>query len=257
MKLYILGTCSGTEPQPDRKHTSFVVEAGGGLYWFDAGEGCSYTAHTMGLDLLNVRSIFISHTHMDHVGGLGNLLWNIRKLSKVRKDLPKEKKIRLFIPCLATWEGFKQVLENTEGGFACDFEVEAEPIKGGTVFQNEDIKVTAFPNQHIKTEADSPPRSFSYVIESEGKTVVFSGDVRSIEELNEIVSAGCDALLLETGHHKVEDCCLWAKNKPIHKLLFVHHGREILADSEACLAVAQGILGQKTDICHDRQEIQL
>ncbi len=161
------------------------------------------------------------------------------------------------VPCLATWEGFKQVLAHTEGGFVCDFEIEAAPVVGGTLFQNEDIKVTAFPNQHVKTDPASPPLSFSYKIESEGKTVVFSGDVRSIEELNEIVSEGCDALLLETGHHKVQDCCLWAKEKPIQKLYFLHHGREILADSTACLAVARGILGEKTDICHDRQEIHL
>jgi len=257
MKLYIFGTCSGTEPHPDRKHTSFAVEAGGGLYWFDAGEGCSYTAHTMGLDLLNVRSIFISHTHMDHVGGLGNLFWNIRKLAKVRKELPKEKKIRLFIPCLATWEGFKQVLEHSEGGFACDFEIEAAPVESGIIFQNEAITVTAFPNQHVKVAPSAPPRSFSYKIEAEGKTVVFSGDVRSIEELNGIVSEGCDVLLLETGHHKVQDCCLWAKEKPIEKLYFLHHGREILADSTACLAVARDILGDKTDLCYDRQEIDL
>lgn len=257
MKLYIFGTCSGTEPMPGRKHTSFAAEADGGLYWFDAGEGCSYTAHTMGLDLLKVHSIFISHTHMDHVGGLGNLLWNIRKLSKVRKTLPESEKIRLYIPCLSTWEGFKKVLENTEGGFACDFEIEAATVKSGIVFQNEDIKVTAFPNQHMKACSPDSPLSFSYKMESAGKTVVFSGDVRSVEELNGIVSEGCDALLLETGHHKVRDCCLWAKDKPIEKLYFLHHGREILADSAACLAAAREILGQKADICRDRQEIQL
>ena len=44
MKLIFLGTCAGTEPMPDRKHASFVLEVGATLYWFDAGEGCSYTA---------------------------------------------------------------------------------------------------------------------------------------------------------------------------------------------------------------------
>ena len=84
MKIYFLGTCAGTEPMPDRKHASVAIECGDAIYWFDAGEGCSYTAHNMGLDLLRVKKIMISHTHMDHVGGLGNLLWNIRKLSSVK-----------------------------------------------------------------------------------------------------------------------------------------------------------------------------
>ena len=92
MKLWFFGTCSGTEPLPGRHHVSFALESEGGLYWFDAGEGCSYTAKLAGADLLAVKKIFISHTHMDHVGGLGNLLWNIRKLEWVegRKTLFNE-----------------------------------------------------------------------------------------------------------------------------------------------------------------------
>ena len=63
MKITFLGTCSGTEPMPNRKHVSFVIEHAGAVYWFDAGEGCSYTAHLAGIDLLSTRAVFISHTH--------------------------------------------------------------------------------------------------------------------------------------------------------------------------------------------------
>ena len=56
------------------------VDIDGRLYWFDAGESCSHTGHLLGLDLTEVKSIFISHAHIDHVGGLAKLLWCMRKL---------------------------------------------------------------------------------------------------------------------------------------------------------------------------------
>ena len=80
-KLTILGSCSGTEPIPNRHHTSITLEHAGKLYWFEAGENCSYSAHLLGIDLATTEAIFISHTHMDHLGGLPNLLWTMRKLS--------------------------------------------------------------------------------------------------------------------------------------------------------------------------------
>ena len=77
MKIHFLGTCAGTEPIPGRQHMSFVIESNGALYWFDAGEGCSRTAYLNGLDLMGVKAVFISHPHMDHTGGLANLIWTI------------------------------------------------------------------------------------------------------------------------------------------------------------------------------------
>jgi len=117
MKLHFLGTCAGTEPMPDRNHQSFAIETNGALYWFDAGAHCSATAHLMGLDLLSVKKVIISHTHMDHVGGLGNLFWDIRKLKHVKNQETKFDEITLYIPEMETWEGFSKILRNTEGGF--------------------------------------------------------------------------------------------------------------------------------------------
>ena len=98
IKIHILGSCSGTEPYENRHHTSVALETAKGLYWLDAGECCSYTAYLMGIDLLKTRGIFISHCHMDHIGGLGNLLWNIRKLTVVEKRKTLAEKISVFVP---------------------------------------------------------------------------------------------------------------------------------------------------------------
>ncbi|HQL08096.1 MAG TPA: MBL fold metallo-hydrolase, partial [Lentisphaeria bacterium] len=116
MELIFLGTCSGTEPEPGRCHVAWVLLVDGALYWFDAGENCSRTAHLLGLDLLAVKAIFISHSHMDHVGGLANLLWNIRKLDGIKRRL-QGAVIDVHVPNRQSWDGVMQVLGQSEGNF--------------------------------------------------------------------------------------------------------------------------------------------
>lgn len=125
MRLIILGSCSGTQPFPGRHHTSFIIEHRGKLYWFDAGETCSYTAHCMGLDLLKSSKIVISHTHMDHIGGLGNLLWTVRKLNGISGDF-SGKRLDIYIPQVESYEAIIKMLQSTQGNFSADFELEAQ-----------------------------------------------------------------------------------------------------------------------------------
>lgn len=199
MKLSILGSCSGTEPFENRHHTAFALELGDRIFWFDAGETCSHTAHLMGLDLLRVSDIFISHPHMDHVGGLANLLWTIRKLSKVKKEQPRYGDLHVYIPSEKTWNGILAVLEESEGGYKNDYQTLSHPIFDGVLLENSEIRVTAMHNLHLKEPADGVWRSFSYLIEAEGKRIVFSGDVNDLSELSPWLCHGCDLLLMGRG----------------------------------------------------------
>lgn len=229
-KIHFLGTASGTEPIKGMHHTCFCIEAGDYVYWFDAGENCSRNAHLSGIDLLSVRAVFISHTHMDHVGGLGNLLWNIRKLTTISPRRPPDKKINLFIPNLCSWAGILQMLKCAEGNFKCDFDIAVDQTVDGIIYEDETIKVKAYHNHHLQEDEYEGWLSFSYLIEVEGKKILFSGDVRDMHDLDDALSNGCDILLVETGHHKLADICEYAKTKNIGKIIFIHHGREIIND---------------------------
>jgi len=256
MEITCLGTCSGTEPMPGRHHVSFVVEEADGVYWFDAGESCSYTAHLLGIDLLSIRAIFISHTHMDHIGGLANLLWTIRKLDGREKDPGRKlagKTIQVLIPNIAPWDGVRRVLGGTEGKFTIDFSLEAIRYRDGIVFDDGVLRVTALHNYHLGTPADGEDwQSYSFRIEAGSKRVVYSGDVKDIRDFAPILDP-CDLLFMETGHHRVEDVCEYLKESGTRfgQLVFIHHGRAILADPEGEVRKARRILGDRVIIADD------
>jgi Metal-dependent hydrolases of the beta-lactamase superfamily III len=259
MKLHFFGTCAGTEPMPGRKHTSFAVEIESGIYWFDAGENCSNTAHLMGVDLLAVRKIFISHTHMDHVGGLGNLFWNIRKLSGLKNQLPIEKRVDLYLPNLEIWDGIWMILKNTEGDYACQFEIGTHEVTDGVLLDQDGIRVSAIHNHHLPHTDGKPWRSFSYKIEAEGKTVVFSGDVKEVDDLAPFLWDPCDVLLIETGHHNVAPLCdrITERYPLVKSLFFIHNGKDILQNPVAAAFTAQQHFRGPVIICEDGTSISI
>lgn len=255
MKIHFLGTCAGTEPMPDRKHSSLAVEAGGRCYWFDAGEGCSRTAYLLGIDLLKVGKVIISHTHMDHIGGLGNLLWNIRKVSGMERRLPKQGAVDVYIPNMESWEGLMLLLRNTESNFRTEYPVNGIPVNPGLLFDDGTARITAYPNTHMSAWEKDRCLSFSYLMECEGKRIVYSGDVGKYQDLDEAIGDGCDGLIVETGHFGMDVVRDYTAGKKINRIFFTHNGREILSDPEAAKAKAEKYFGKKAVICQDGMSV--
>ena len=252
MKIHIFGSCSGTEPFPDRHQTAWALDHMDRLYWFDAGEGCGYTAHTAGVDLLSVSDIFISHSHLDHTGGLPHLLWTIRKLNSRLKKLPKYGDITVYSPQEDVYRGALLLLGNRyQSTYRTNFVKETD----GILLKNDHVTVTAQHNLHMKPTEEGY-RSFSYLIEADGKKLVYSGDVASPEELDPWVSAGCDALLMETCHHSPTEICERWKDQRIGHLFFLHHGRAILSNFDALLKECRKILPNVT-FCNDGDVFEL
>lgn len=239
IKIHFLGTCSGTEPMKDSHHCSLLMEIGNSIYWFDAGENCAHRAYTSGIDILKTRALFISHPHLDHTGGLPNLLGCFRKLNeRYARPLHFDNTLKIFCSVPQIVEAAKTICFGP--GENLNFTLTQNGISDGILYKDENVCVHALHNTHLKEDGTRGWHSHSFLIEAEGKRIVFSGDVKFPDELNPFTDAGCDLLIMETGHHKVSDVCEYAAAKKVGALRFNHHGREILNDREAaCRTVAR------------------
>ena len=201
MKLHYLGTCSGTEPMPGMHHTSTVLETGGLLYWLDAGECCVHTAHNRGMDVMQSRAVFISHPHLDHVGGLANLLHCISKFISPMfgRTLTHGEKLSILTPDMEVLKAVHILLR--QKNFT---RYDERLVKDGLIYEDENIRVTAFHNHHLKDDGvDGVWHSFSYRIEAEGKCIIYSGDLKSPAELDAMNPETADLVIMETGQASV------------------------------------------------------
>lgn len=248
MKLHFLGTCSGTEPMPGMHHCSWVLEINGTNYWFDAGEGCGYSAFLKGIDVLKTRALFISHPHIDHTGGMPHLFFVMHKM---RKPLIHNNTLDVYISDLDCLQAAQMLSWETRKPF---FNIEGHQVQDGVIFTDGNIRVTAVHNTHMSEDGSNGWHAFSYLIEAEGKRLVYAGDIGQLNEVDAFLEEPCDLLIMETGHHKVKEVCEYALSKDVARLRFNHHGREIINGREAAQKLVSQYAkesGKSIIICHD------
>src|ERR1700730_19153473 len=73
-RLITLGTRGGPIPMVGRAQSANVLIVNGAPYIVDAGEGVTRRLIRAGIAIRDIDSIFITHPHSDHTGGLGGLL---------------------------------------------------------------------------------------------------------------------------------------------------------------------------------------
>lgn len=257
-KITLLGTCSGTEPMPNMHHCSMILETNNSLYWFDCGEGAVYNAFNSGVDFMNTRAVFISHMHFDHIGSLSHLIFTVHKMcSKHKRTLNNGNSIDFYLPDTYIFDSIKEIAVSSRNRLnPFKFGLNEKAVKDGLVYEDENIRVTANHNTHLKENGENGWHSYSYLIEIGEKRIVFSGDVGKPQELDTLIGNGCDVLIMETGHHKVCDILAYAESHSIGTLYFNHHGREILEDRKSAQALADASK-QNTVIATDGTTIEL
>ena len=248
MKIHTLGTCAGTEPMPNRRHASVLLEVNDRFYCFDAGAGAVRTAYLAGFDITRIEQIFISHPHRDHVGGLPEMLWDIRKIIW-RKQLDRTITVHLHLPAREINDYVDAAMKLDDAGGLCRV---PHFYSDGVIFDDGNIRIEARHNFHIQSPEAENFTSYSFRISAEGKQIIYSGDVKNYTDLGDWLDQ-CDLLMMETGHHKASAVCagLRQDGAGVKQIMFVHSGREILEDYEGAKSRADAAWGEPVIIAED------
>ncbi len=181
IKVTLLGTGCPL-PVMHRFGPSTLVQAGEQKWVFDAGRGALQRLTQLKVRWQDVRGVFFTHLHSDHVVGFPDL-WLSGWVVPPGRPVP-----------LHVWgpRGTSNMIAHLEQAYAFDIRMRleddraapdgvvilAEEISEGVVYDQGRVQITAFEVDHTPVKP-----AFGYRIDYAGHSVVLSGDTRVSDNL--------------------------------------------------------------------------
>jgi len=194
----MLGT--GTpNAEPERAGSAIAIVANNTPYLIDFGPGVVrrlHEAHLNGIEALepkNIHNVFVTHLHSDHTAGYPDLLltpWVLERERPLQVYGPEGIKEMTALILLAYSADLFERQHGLEGAHETGWKADAIEIAGGEVYEDENVKVTAFPVKH------GGMRALGYKFITPDRTIVISGDTIPCETLLE-AAQDCDVLIHE------------------------------------------------------------
>jgi ribonuclease BN (tRNA processing enzyme) len=198
-QLVLLGT--GTpNSEPDRWGSALAVVVNGTPYLVDAGAGVVRRATAAaakgveGLGAKRLGTLFLTHLHSDHTVGLPDLIfspWTLEREAPLRVFGPRGTGSMIHHLLQAYQEDVDIRINGLEPANTGGASAVAQEISAGVVYEDENVKVTAFPVLHGGWE-----QAFGFRFETPDRVIVISGDTSPTEAVVEMCQ-GCDILVHE------------------------------------------------------------
>lgn len=238
-QVVLLGT--GTpRPDPERSGPATAIVVNDTAYLVDAGPGvvrraqAAFEKGIKGLAVASLQTAFITHLHSDHTVGLPDLIFTSwvqgRRVPLKLYGPPGVDAMARHI--LLAWQADIDIrtkgLEQRDPAGAA---VEAHEVTAGTIYQDPNLKVIAFPVRH----GDVP--AFGYRFETVDRTIVVSGDTSPSPEIVDNCRK-CDVLIHEAyaEDYRPADMASWLEYRAKHHTTTAQLG-ELAAKAEPGLLI--------------------
>ena len=236
-RVTILGSSSGI-PSSDRNSSSLILECGESLYQFDAGDGVSSAILKHKFDQHKIKTILISHTHPDHITGL---FLELQMMLVNKRSAP----LTVYMPDEVIEAFQKFMIAVYVFPERLGFDLAIKPVKPDPVFRDKNIAVYARANSHLHPYKDSiekaghPNRmqSYSYVIRTGDKKIIYSGDVGSFDDYADLLD-DCDLLITEGAHVDHEALFVRSSQCGLKRIVLTHLLAPMYANPEPIRALA-------------------
>ncbi len=215
MRIKFLGTSHGYASA--RRYCSCtMIETGGCIYYIDAGAPVYPLTLKDGRSVKHVRALFNTHFHRDHIAGAPELLESIDWFER-------ECSLKVFLPEENGKQGLIGFLSAMNGKPFTNDRIDFRVYTSGTIYSDENITVTAFPTKHIAYQ-NRP--SYAFLLQAEGKRVLFTGDLSVRLEGQDFPAVAWEAenelIVCEMAHFTPEQALPYLEKCRTKQLAFTH-----------------------------------
>jgi Metal-dependent hydrolases of the beta-lactamase superfamily III len=185
VRLTTVGTGTAA-PVPDRVQAGHLVESGAVRLLLDCGSGISFRLAALGIEWQSITHVALTHFHADHVLDLPTLLtaWRFGMLP------PRTAALEVIGP-----SGTAALVDRMTETLGISWRTYGFPVTiremapGERIVAGDDFTIACRSVPHTA-------ESVAYLIEGEGRRLVYTGDTGYDETLG-TWAAGCDILLSE------------------------------------------------------------
>ena len=215
MKFIVLGSGSSV-PHRLRSNSGYWVETAGGSVLLDCSASAIHRMAQEGLEWWALDTIWISHFHLDHCGGLFPFLFALKYAPETQN---RRKPLRIIGP-----RGLLELIETINS--ANDYRLLAQPfpVEIIEVFPNEEFEL-ADGVTGVGLDTPHTPESLAILVtETEtGRSIVYSSDTGFTKALAKFAT-GVDLFVLE---------CSFIRDKPVETHIELDEAKYLTRKSRA------------------------